>query len=444
MIKQYPHVCLVGRSNVGKSALFNKLAETKRALVYDELGITRDPIVDISSWKGHTYRIIDTAGFLISYKKKNNEITQKALMKATDYIKTADVILFVIDGEVEYTQEDRHIFSFIKKLNIPIIIVINKIDIKIVKEDYKNMFNIFPAADYIGVSAIHSYNINNLQDLIIKNILWNKYNMSFGKEKEYFNVAFLGKPNVGKSSIANILVKEDISIISPIAGTTREAISKQIEENDIEITIADTAGVRKKRSIDERIEELMVSNTMKTIERSHIVIVVFDVSEDDLYDQDIKLAMYAFNDLHKAVLVIWNKIDKIKKEDLKANINKKIQQYLYFFDNIPQIYFSAIDDNSNGAIIINEIQKLWKRYKQHFDTREIKVFLKEAMHNTPLFRIKQKLEFQSLSVIKNAPLTILIKSRQKQWFKDAEIAFFKNKLRKKFDLFGVPIVFVVI
>ncbi len=118
--KLCPQISLVGRSNVGKSALFNKLADTKRALVYDELGITRDPIIDSSSWRGYSYTIIDTAGFIISNKKMNNQITEKATLKATEYIKNSDLILFVVDGTVGYTQEDVHLFSSIKKLNIPI------------------------------------------------------------------------------------------------------------------------------------------------------------------------------------------------------------------------------------------------------------------------------------------------------------------------------------
>jgi GTP-binding protein len=442
MMRVNPSVCIVGRSNVGKSALFNKLAETKRALVYDELGVTRDPIVDTSEWKGHTYTVIDTAGFLMSHKKIKNEITEKALVKATQYIQNADLIIFVIDGTVGYTNEDRHIWSYVKKLEIPVIIVINKIDTRVAQEEYEHLVGVLQEDNHIAISAIHSHSINDLQDMIINAISWEQWQNNEIQDKEYFGVALLGKPNVGKSSITNILVKENISIISPIAGTTREAISKQIEENNIEITISDTAGVRKSRSINERIEELMVSNTMKTIEKSHIVIMVFDISEEELYDQDITLIMHAFNNLHRGVLVVWNKIDLVPKEKIKEIVKTKTALYAHFFDIIPQVYFSA-KENYEGNIIIDALTKLWKRYKQRFESREIRMILKEAMHKTPLFRIKQELQFQSLSVIKNAPPTILIKTRQKQWFGDAEIAFFKNQLRKKLDLFGVPIVFIV-
>ncbi len=441
--KLNPQVSLVGRSNVGKSALFNKLANHKRALVYDELGITRDPIIDESSWKDYTYTIVDTAGFLIANKQIINDITKKALIKAEEYIKNSDLLLLVVDGVVGYTQEDIQLFSYIKKLNIPILIVINKSDVKSSESEILSMQGVLQEHGHIAISAIHSKAISDLQDLIVNSIKWDLYKINNQENQEYFNVAFLGRPNVGKSSIMNILVEEDVSIISPIAGTTREAISKELSNETMRITITDTAGVRKPRSIEERIEELMVSNTMKTLEQSHIVIMVLDISSEELYDQDINLAMRAFNELHKAIIIIWNKTDLVKKEDIKKIVEKKTHLYKHFFDCLPQIYFSALTkENKNG--IIKEIKALWKRYSQKFDSREICMALRESLHKTPLIRIKQELQFQTLSVIKTKPLTIMIKTRQKPWFKESEISFFKNQLRKKFNLLGCPIVFIII
>lgn len=441
--KLYPQVSLVGRSNVGKSALFNKLADHKRALVYDELGITRDPIIDTSEWKNYTYNIVDTAGFLIANKQLTNDITKKALEKAEEYIRNSDVLLFVVDGVVGYTQEDIQLFSYIKKLNIPILIVINKNDVKSSDDEILSMQGVLQDDGHISISAIHSKAISDLQDLIVATIDWNAYKTNEILDQEYFKVSLLGRPNVGKSSIMNILVEEEVSIISPIAGTTREAISKELENEAMRITITDTAGVRRPRAIEERIEELMVSNTMKTIEQSHIVIMVLDISSEELYDQDINLVMRAFNDIHKAVIIIWNKIDLVSKEDMKKIVESKTQLYKHFFDHIPQLYFSAITKENKDKIIV-EIKALWKRYRKHFDSREVCMALRESLHKTPLIRIKQELQFQSLSVIKTGPLTIMIKTRQKLWFKDAEISFFKNQLRKKFNLLGCPIVFIIV
>lgn len=441
--KKYPQVSLVGRSNVGKSALFNKLADNKRALVYDELGITRDPIIDSSHWKDYAYNIVDTAGFLIANKQIINDITKKALEKAEEFIKNSDLLLFVVDGVVGYTQEDIQLFSYIKKFNIPILIVINKNDVKTSEDEILNMQGVLQENGHISISAIHSRSISELQDLIISSLSWDLYNIDELNNQEYFRVSLLGRPNVGKSSIMNILVEENVSIISPIAGTTREAISKELENETMKITISDTAGVRKSRSIEERIEELMVSNTMKTIQQSHIIIMVLDISSDDLYDQDINLVMRAFNDLNRAVIIIWNKIDLVPENKINEIINNKIKLYKHFFDNIPQFLFSAITGENKNKII-SEIKALWKRYCKKYDSREVCMALRESLHKTPLIKIKQELQFQSLYIIKTAPLTIMIKTRQKLWFKEAEISFLKNQMRKKFNLLGCPIVFNIV
>jgi GTP-binding protein len=439
MNKKLPYVTIIGRPNVGKSALFNKLADTKRALVFDECGITRDPLIDTSSWLGYTYQIIDTAGIFHTNKKQQNDITKQAIDKAIYFLENADIILFVIDGSIGYTQDDIHLFNISKKINVPIITVINKIDTKAAIEMAESLRQQLHNGPHVTISAAHSKSINELQNEIVHYLKDFNYT-PVEDEKKYFHVSFLGKPNVGKSSIMNIVAKENISIVSPIAGTTRESISKVLDDECFTITLADTAGVRKKRTIEERIEELMVSNTIRTIESSHIVIMVLDASEE-VHDQDVNLLMKAFHTYHKAVLVIWNKIDLLpEKTSINDIIKKKIDKYHFFFKNIPQIYFSAIDTN-DGSIIIRELKKLWERYSQKFDARDIKTILNEAFYHTPLIKIRQKIQFQKLIVTKTAPPNITLISRQKALFGEAEINFMTNILRKKKDLLGVPIVF---
>ncbi len=241
-----PRVCIVGRTNVGKSALFNKLADEKRALVFDQIGITRDPLVDTSSWLGHTYEIIDTAGFLPTLKKEKNDIVARSLLHGEKYIKSANVILFVVDAVVGYVEEDIRLFSFVKKLGIPVIVILNKVDTKIAQDSIDELMYVLQNDRYIALSAIHSRGIADLQALILKEIDWKKFEEKESDTNSYFSVALLGRPNVGKSSIVNIIAEEEISIISDVAGTTREAISKALyTEDNFTITISDTAGVRK-------------------------------------------------------------------------------------------------------------------------------------------------------------------------------------------------------
>lgn len=432
-------VTIIGRSNIGKSALFNKLADSKRALVFDTNGVTRDPMHDDSSWKEFQYTIADTAGFITEKKiAKDDIITKLAITKAKEYLQNADIILFMIDGSVGYTQEDMQLFSSLKKLKKEIIIVVNKGDRKESIENMIYITNIFKGFSIIKISAMHSININNLQDLIISFFPKDSNTDSYDN-KEKNKIAILGKPNVGKSSIMNILIEKNISIISSIAGTTRETISEDLTSSSQSYILSDTAGVRKSRAVNERIEELMVSNTMNTIQNANIIIMVFDITEENISDQDIKLISYAWNTLYKAILVIWNKVDLIQIGSINKFINNKISQYRHIFDNIPQITFSTVDHSYKKEKIIDQVNLLSERYNQFLDSKEIKIILKDALFKNPIYKMKQKLDFQKLNVSRTAPPTIIIYSRQKMLFTNSEITFLQKKIRAQKDLFGIPI-----
>lgn len=439
-----PRVSIVGRTNVGKSALFNKLADEKRALVFDEIGVTRDPLVDTASWMGYNYEIIDTAGFLPTLKKQKNDIAARALLHGERYITTSDLIIFVVDGAVGYVEEDLRLFSYLKKMSVPIIVVINKIDTKQAQENAEEMTFVLQEERYISISAIHSKSITDLQELILKNIDWKLYEKQAEVSCPYFSVALLGRPNVGKSSIMNIIANEEISIISDVAGTTREAVSTSLlTEDSFHITISDTAGVRKSRSIEERIEELMVSNTMKTIQKSHIVLMVLDINDTEIFDQDMTLAMHAFEQLAKGILIIWNKIDLLpKNSDPLKIIKEKTKKYKHFFDIVPNLLFSAKTER-NKEKLIPEIKALWKRYNQRVDGKEVFIYIREILAQKPLIKMQQKLQIQSLHIIKTAPPTLVIRSRQYALFGSSEVNFLTNQLRKKFDLYGVPVIWKI-
>jgi GTP-binding protein len=431
-----PTVVLVGRPNVGKSALFNKLADKKRALVYDVEGVTRDPIVDTVSWGSCLYRLVDTAGIFESLSKRDL-LTQEGVKKSFSYLDKADIILFVVDGSVGYTEEDIRILEYAKKKRKPLFVVVNKSDLKLTQELISQGYYDGDEYEKVFLSAIHRKNIEGLQKQI-STVLKKESDGGEEAETPYFFVTFLGKPNVGKSSIMNILTRSQSSFVSSVPGTTREAVSFGLEDSSFAITLTDTAGVRRKKSVSSRLEELMVSNTIRSIECSHIVIMVFDASEERLADQDLQLVMKAFNDYNKAVLVIWNKIDLVKTKNIKRYVNEKIDLYQYFFRNIPQVYFSA-KQMKDGKQIIHEIKKLWMRYSQVYDSKEIQLLLKEALAKKSIVKSKQILTFQYAYVAKTKPLSIIISSRQKEYFTESTLLFLKNEIRKKKKLLGVPI-----
>lgn len=434
-------VVIVGRQNVGKSALFNRIAPKVRALVYNEEGVTRDILKDICEWNETRFEIIDTAGFAFDKNSNKDEILEKSLNEVKNIINSADIFLFLIDGDIGFINEDRRILSYVQKTNVPCLFVINKSDKKQSLETMQ-MLSENEFKDPLLISATHGKGIEDLLNKItekIKNI--SNFKNKIEIEDTRVRVSFLGRPNVGKSSLLNALLKKDRSIVSPIAGTTREAIEETINTNDFSFTIYDTAGVRKKRTINDRLEELMVSNTMKAVERSHIIIMVFDINEKTLFDQDIQLAMHSFYELYKAVLIVWNKTD-LPEEDIQKKIKDITVKYTHFFNVVPQVFVSAKTEKNINRII-PEIENLWKRYSQFFESSEIKYLIKTTLSKAILIRNEQKLVIKTASVIRSYPPTIAIKTNQPPFFGESQLAFLTRKLRSNYNLLGVPIKWIV-
>jgi GTP-binding protein len=440
--KNLKRVVLVGRPNVGKSAIFNRLADSQRALVFDEAGVTRDPICDTSSWNGFQYEIIDTAGFIFGKDVKKDSIAEKAILKSEKFIQSADLILFVVDGDIGLVDDDWKLLSYSQKLKIPLIMVVNKSD----KKDSEDIFLQVKGMGFneaIYISAAHGKAIEDLKSEIIKNLFQDEQNnISEEIDNNSFKVAILGRPNVGKSSLINAIAKEEKSIVSEIAGTTRETISTEFIFNNIKVIIQDTAGVRRPRAIEERLEELMVSNTITTISKSNLIIMIFDISEEKLLDQDMKLVCYAFQNLYKGILIVWNKVDLIKNLDPKEKAKNLCSGYEFIFDLIPQIFVSAKEETN-----IDEIQKnliyLWNRYSQRFNETEILNILKTNLLKKPQIKCEQTLKIKSLKIIRTAPPTILINTSNPLFFKESVLSFLRKCIRKEYNLDGVPIKWII-
>lgn len=441
-MKKHPIVVLVGRPNVGKSALFNRIANTIRALIYDQPGVTRDILQDICTWHDTTFTIVDTPG-LDSLLHQKDSITQEAIIEAEKTTQNASLIVYVIDGKEGITKTDEILLRKFQKLQKPICIALNKTDIKDA-EDTRYDIKGLGFSEITSVSASHGKGISDLLDSIIyiinTNTNYNNEEINLEQSPEQLissSVAFLGRPNVGKSSILNAILNKKRSIVSPIAGTTREAVYETFNHGDIEITLADTAGVRRSRAINDRLEELMVSNTMSALDRASIVVMILDISENALFDQDIKLLLHAYQTMKKGVLIIWNKIDLIQSADRIKHVKFITQEYSYIFDLLPQLFVSA-EKKINIEKIIPHIVALHKRYFQRFNSEIVSNTLREAVHKKPLFKSEQVLKIYKAEVIRAAPPTIVIYTQQKSFFSDTQFNFLDKVMRKKFNLLGVP------
>lgn len=435
-MKNLPSVALIGRMNVGKSSLFNRLSTSVKSLTLDYEGVTRDFIKDEVQWKDINFELIDTGG--ITLEKVTDPIQKKVQEKVYKILDETDLMLFVLDGKIGLTKEDQEIASNLRKLGKPVIIVVNKSDSKLIDETLPEFYTL-GYKNVIPVSASHGLGINDLLDTIIEN-LPKKVSKEI-KAEPASKVVFIGKPNVGKSSLMNAILNEERSIVSEVAGTTREPISERIKFYQEDIEITDTAGIRRKRSVSGEIEPLMVKSSFGALKDSDIVVVLIDGTEAKLADQELKLAFYAFQEHHKALILLINKED-IMTDLNKAELENNFDFYKHLIKKVPVMYISCKSGKNVGKVL-PLINKIWHKHSQKFDDAELTHLLIGQLLKRPFFHETKKFVLYAAEQIKSAPITIVLKVNHPEFFEESHVAFFENILRDNYDLVGVPIKFIL-
>jgi len=431
-----PQVVIVGRTNVGKSTLFNRLSVRVKSLTLEQEGVTRDFIKDRVCWKDRCFDLIDTGG--VSFKKTDDKILEKIRQLAESLIEQADVVLLVCDGTVGILPEDHSFAKMLHKMGKRVIVVVNKVDSKRAKE-YLYDFPRLGFDEVVNVSAQHGIAIGDLLDTVVE-MLPPK---GEGKEEEKpaYDIVLLGKPNVGKSSLLNQLLKKERAIVTDIPGTTREPISERIAFHKEDITLTDTPGIRRKRKVSEKIETLMVKSALRAVEDTDIVLLLVDASEGAIADQEIKLAFYTFTELYKALVILFNKQDLVD-EETQQQLEYSLQPYDHFIKKVAKLDISCKTGKNIGKII-PLVQKVWERYSMKFSDDELDRLFKEALLKKSLYHKTQRLRVNSVKQVKTAPITLLMIVNYPEWFGPSQLAFFENILRKKYDLQGVPVRFIV-
>lgn len=434
MNKTFPIVSIVGRTNVGKSTLFNRLADNTRAIVFDREGVTRDFLADTITWNNVSFTLVDTGG--ITYDRHADSINKQVQGIARDCMQRSDVILFVIDGSVPLHPVDEQIAREIRKTGKPIVLLLNKIDKNVSSEYHDELINHFHFKHQISISASHGKGIAQLLEVILL-LLPEK------KEKQEVEalckVTLLGKPNVGKSSLLNALLHQNRAIVSDVPGTTREALIERVRFHQDEIQIADTAGVRRKRSIHDTLEQSMVSSTMFSVKHADIVLLMVDAHEGALSDQEIKLAYYAFDEQKKALIILWNKQDLVTDET-KQQLEYDKEMHETLLNKVATLSISCTSGKNLGRVL-PLVKTVWQRYSQWFDQEELFAVLMAAMEKKTLHKSENRLILYKLKQINTAPITILLTVNEPKWFDDSHTRFFENIIRKHFQLQGVPLVF---
>jgi len=430
-----PQVVIVGRTNVGKSTLFNRLSENVKAIALDLEGVTRDFLRDTISWQGRSFDLIDTGG--ISLRKTQDPILKQARAVALAMIEAADIVLFVVDGKVGLVTEDREIAKLLHKHGKTVFLVINKVDIKDAAENEYD-FEGLGFSKSCFISAAHGKNIIDLLELIVQHL---PAPLQVEVEEPAFKVMLLGKPNVGKSSLMNLLLQKERAIVSPEAGTTREALAERVTFYQEDILLSDTPGVRRMRSVTEPLEGMMVQSTMQALKGSDIVLLLIDASAETVVDQELKLAFYAFDSQYKALMILFNKYDLVD-EGTKVRFDHALSEYDFFLKKVVTMNISCKTDKNVGKILPT-VREIWDRYSRKFNQNELTQLFKDASVRRPLYHNKNLLLFFSAHQISTAPITIVMHVNQPTWFGASQLAYFEKVLRQEYDLRGVPIKFIV-
>ncbi|MDY5098105.1 ribosome biogenesis GTPase Der [Clostridium sp.] len=426
-----PIVAFVGRPNVGKSTLFNKIAGKRISIVEDTPGVTRDRVYAEGEWLNNKFTMIDTGGI---EPESSDIIVAQMRRQAQIAIETADVIVFIVDGKEGLTAADYEVAHMLRKSKKPIVLVVNKID-SLKEEDNAYEFYNLGIGDPVTISASQALGLGDMLDIVVgefKNI------PEEDEEEENIKIALVGKPNVGKSSLINKLVGEERAIVSNIPGTTRDAIDSTIETEFGKFTLIDTAGLRRKSRIKEEIERYSVVRTLAAIERSHVCILMID-AEEGVTDQDEKIIGYA-HELNKAIMVLVNKWDVIEKDDKTLDRYKRdLQMNLNFLSYAPYLFISAKTGQRTHKVL--ELAKeCYDNYKKRISTGILNDVISKAvlMKEPPIVALK-RLKIYYVTQIGTEPPTFVFFVNDKNTIHFSYQRYLENQLRSSFDFKGTGI-----
>lgn len=436
MNEKKQRVVIVGRMNVGKSTLFNRLSTRVKSLTLDVAGVTRDFVRDIVNWQSRDFELVDSGG--LSIGKPEDELMQKVHQVGMQLIDSAEVVIFVVDGSVGPQPEEFEIARMLHRKKKKVVLAINKADKKEF-QDYRYEFDRLGFENAIAISAEHGVGVNDLLDAVVAALPMPKV---IQEEEPAFKVVFLGRPNVGKSSLLNALLKEERAIVSPVPGTTREPVAEKVSFYQEDILLVDTPGVRRKRAVTGELEPLMVASTMMALKNSDIVVLMLDASQTTIVDQELKLAFYAFTKHYKGLILLINKADLLTDE-IKASFEHSFEHYQHLMKKIPMLEISCKTGKNVGRVL-PLIKKVWQRHSQELaGPAELTQLIKDALQKRPLFHKTERLEVYQVRQVNTAPVTVGMQVNEPLWFGPSQRAFFENLLRSTYDLVGVPLKFVI-
>ena len=425
-----PVVALVGKPNVGKSTLFNRLVGKKISIIEDTPGVTRDRIYGDVNYKNKKFLVIDTGGIDINA----NEVNANIKMQAEIAINEADVIVFVVDAKIGIDTNDKATRDIILKTNKKVIVAINKVDSRESKEHLYDFYEL-GLDNYLNVSAEQNIGISELLDKITEDFP----NYQEEKSDDRIKFSVIGRPNVGKSSLVNAIVGYERVLVSNVAGTTRDAIDTVFKYENNEYVVIDTAGMRKKGKIYESIERYSLLRALKAIDRSDVCLLLIDATTG-IIEHDKHIASYAI-EAGKAIIIVVNKWDMVeKKEEYIKTFTKELRNNFQFMTYAPIVYLSALTKKRIHTLM-PEILKVAENHKKIIPNEAIDEAIKEAYAlNLPPSYKGKRLKIYSVEQVSTCPPTFNIKVNSKGLVHFSYERYLENKIRENFDFEGTPIV----
>ncbi len=422
-------IAIVGRPNVGKSTIFNRIAGSRVSIVEDIPGVTRDRIYATGEWTGKQFQLIDTGGIQLEDQPYQEEIRAQVQIA----IEEADVILMVCDGKTGMSDDDKYIASILQKSNKPVVLAVNQID------DDSRLMNIYEfyalgLGDPIPTSGVHGIGIGDVLDSCL--------GLMPEDDKEDHNqgihIAVIGQPNVGKSSLVNTILKEQRSIVSNVQGTTRDAVDTPFTFDGRPYVIVDTAGIRKRGKVWESIEKYSVLRAMRAIERCDVALFLID-AEAGIREQDKHVAGYA-SDAGKPVVIVVNKWDAIEKDDKTMNsFTEKVRTEFAYLSYAPIVFVSA-KSGQRVDQIIPVVDRVYENSNRRIPTNILNQVIADTQITTPApARNGKRFRVYYATQVASAPPTFVLSCNDPKLLHFTYQRFLENSLRQAFDFEGTPI-----
>lgn len=428
-----PVVAIVGRPNVGKSTLFNRIVGERISIVDDSRGVTRDRIYATTSWVGDEFIVIDTGGIEVD----ENIFSSQIAVQAQIAIEEASVVIFVVNGKDGITTEDYEVANILFKSKKPVIVAVNKIDnVELTENTYE--FYSLGFENVIGVSSVHGIGVGDLLETVHSHFKFEENNT----KEEAIQISFIGQPNVGKSSLVNAIVNDNRVIVSDISGTTRDAIDTDFEYNSTKFTLIDTAGIRKRGKIYDSVEKYSVIRSVLALSRSDVAVIVLDASKGIL-EQDKNVVGYALES-SCALVVVVNKWDLIKKDNNTVKEwTTKIKSHFPFISYSNIVFTSALT-KQRIYNILDEVVVSYENYNRRIQTSVLNNVISDAtlLNQAPRHN-GGRLKIYYASQVSSKPPTFVLFVNEPEYAHFSYLRYIENTVREYFDFSGTPIKFIL-